>query len=142
ASLVLVPAFGVATLSELALGSRTAALIVPLIPMPSHVIWQELARMVERDEARVDAPDAKEAVDRLLGGRRDYNVLLVIVDTLRADALLPARGEGQPFAQDGDTPFLDAWLSKSFRFRRAYSQASRTRRSLPPTFRSLEASED
>src|SRR5262249_30481123 len=86
--------------------------------------------------------DTRAAVDQLLGGRRDYNVLLVIVDTLRADTLPPARGDGQPFATAADTPFLNDWLAQSFRFKVAYSQASRTRRSLPPTFRSTEANED
>lgn len=123
-------------------GSRSAALVLPYLAGPTRVIAEELVSVDGRAEAEPEPLDARAAVDRLLGGRRDLNVLLIVVDTLRADTLPPWRGAGRRFATEGDTPFLDAWLGQAFRFRRAYTQASRTRRSLPPTFRSLEANED
>ena len=128
--------------SALSVGSRTAGLVFPSFSAPSRVVAEELAAMDLRADAARKKRDTTAAVDKLLGGRRDYNVLLVIVDTLRADTLPPHRGAGQPFATDADTPFLNEWLAGSFRFEHAYSQASRTRRSLPPTFRGLEANED
>ncbi len=76
-------------------------------------------------------------------GKKPKNVVLIVVDTLRGDALYP--GDGQETAyymQPGDTPFLDEWLSSAYRFTNAYSQASRTNRSMPPTFYSREAFED
>ncbi len=128
--------------SALSVGSRTAGLIVPSFSAPSRVVAEELDAMDLRADTARKRRDTSAAVDKLLGGRRDYNVLLVIVDTLRADTLPPRRGAGQPFATDADTPFMNEWLAKSYRFEHAYSQASRTRRSLPPTFRGLEANED
>lgn len=71
------------------------------------------------------------------------NVVFVVADTLRADALPPARpAEGTPFAEPGDTPRLDAWLEGAYRFRYAYSAATETKRAMPAMFRSIEASDD
>lgn len=128
--------------SPLVLASRTAALVLPFVPDRDDLLATELDRLT-LDSPRPAALAAdRAAVDRLLGGRRDYNVVLVVVDTLRADALPPARGRGNFYAHPGDTPFLDRWLDGAFVFRRSYAQASRTRRSMPPTFRSLEACDD
>jgi arylsulfatase A-like enzyme len=74
--------------------------------------------------------------------RPDWNLMLVMVDTLRADALPPSRGDGKPFAQPEDTPNLNAWMQTAFVFERAYSQASRTRYSMPALLRSLHPLED
>lgn len=70
------------------------------------------------------------------------NVLFILVDTIRADALPPMRGPDLVHAQAGDTPFLDQWIASSFRFRRSYAQSSMTRRSVPAMFRSIESHED
>lgn len=75
-------------------------------------------------------------------GREDFNLVFILVDTLRADALLPNRGDGRPFAQPGDTPNIDAWMRSAVVFERAYSQASRTRYSMPALLRSLRPMDD
>jgi hypothetical protein len=72
----------------------------------------------------------------------DWNVVLIVSDAMRADALPPVRRGGQTHARKGDTPFLDRWLDGSYRFRFAYAQGPRTERSMPPFFRSLEANEN
>lgn len=72
-----------------------------------------------------------------------WNVIFVVADTLRADALPPARpAEGTEFAHSDDTPRLDAWLEGAFRFEYAYTAATETKRAMPPMFRSIEASDD
>lgn len=76
-------------------------------------------------------------------GRGPRNVVLVVVDTLRADALPPARPDGgMPFAQPGDTPRIDAWLEGTFRFRHAYSTSTKTHKAMPTMFRSIRAGDD
>lgn len=76
-------------------------------------------------------------------GRGDHNVVLVVVDTLRADALPPARPEsGTRFAEPDDTPQIDAWLAGALRFRRAYSTSTKTHRAMPTMFRSIHAGDD
>lgn len=127
----------------LVLASQQAAQVLPAIPAPSARSFGEMlgpdlpGELVVRRQ-HVDPV----ATGRLLGGRRDLSVLLVLVDTLRADAVIPGRGEGKPFSRTGDTPFLDDWLARSYRFRHVVSQASCTRPSLRPTFRSLDVPDD
>ncbi|MBX7084383.1 MAG: sulfatase-like hydrolase/transferase, partial [Nannocystaceae bacterium] len=71
------------------------------------------------------------------------NVVLVVVDTLRADALPPVRPpEGTRFAPPRHTPRLDAWIGESVCFARAYTPATETRRAMPAMMRSLDASDD
>jgi hypothetical protein len=72
-----------------------------------------------------------------------WNVIFIVADTLRADALPPSRpAEGTAFAHPDDTPRLDAWLDGAFRFEYAYTAATETKRAMPPMFRSIEASDD
>lgn len=78
------------------------------------------------------------APPRITLGKRPRNAVLIVVDTLRADALLPVDGPRGFYRQPEDTPFLDQWLRSGFTFTNAYSPASRTNKSLPPTFYSLE----
>ena len=74
---------------------------------------------------------------------QQWNVVLVMVDTLRGDALPPMRPpEGTRFAKPGDTPFLDEWLEGSYRFSRAYAPATMTYKSVPATFHSAQWFED
>jgi hypothetical protein len=76
-------------------------------------------------------------------GRGRRSIVLVVVDTLRADALPPARPDGgMPFAQPGDTPRLDAWMGEAWRFRYAYSTSTKTHRAMPTMFRSIRAGDD
>ncbi|MGB1699921.1 MAG: sulfatase-like hydrolase/transferase, partial [Nannocystaceae bacterium] len=72
----------------------------------------------------------------------DWNVLLVIVDTLRADALPPVRTRDTEYVEAADTPFLNDFIAGSFQFSRAYAQAAATHYSVPTLFRSIEAFED
>ncbi len=101
-------------------------------------------QFAEREFAQVD-PDAGRYLPAESGthlDRKDWNVLWITVDTLRWDALWPARPEGgRAFARATDTPFLNDWLAKSVVFERAYAQSSATHRSMPPMFKSLEAYE-
>lgn len=74
---------------------------------------------------------------------RDMNVVLIVVDTMRADTLPPNRGdEGVPWAQPGDTPFIEDWLSHSYHFTRAYAAATNTGRSTPTLMRSIQSFDD
>lgn len=71
------------------------------------------------------------------------NVVFVVADALRADALPPSRPPGgTEFAKPGDTPRLDAWIAGAYRFRHAYTAATVTRRAMPTIFRSIEAADD
>lgn len=72
-----------------------------------------------------------------------WNVIFIVADTLRADALPPVRpAEGTAFAEPGDTPRIDAWLEGTYRFKYAYTAATETKRAMPPMFRSIEANDD
>mgnify|MGYP000987320661 CR=1 FL=1 len=130
--------------SQVALASPVAALTMPYVSTGrrTSAVTEELDRM--GIGAAPATPDRHQAeVGKLLGERRKWNVILLLVDTLRADTLPPARkAKPAAFVKKGDTPFLDEWLSTSYRFKVAYSQASRTKRSIPPTFRSIDAHED
>lgn len=70
---------------------------------------------------------APEIVFREQSGPEDWNVLLVVLDTLRADRL-GAAGYRRP-----TSPYLDALAGRSIRFTTAVSQSSWTR----PSIRSL-----
>lgn len=89
------------------------------------------------------APSEQTPTAVEFAGRGRRNIVLVVVDTLRADALPPARPEsGMPFAQPGDTPRIDAWMEGSYRFRHAYSTSTKTHRAMPTMFRSIRAGDD
>nr|ABB84819.1 conserved protein of unknown function DUF229 [uncultured delta proteobacterium DeepAnt-1F12] len=81
--------------------------------------------------------DPKQPVEQLSVKPID-NVVLIVIDALRTDALPPNRIRSRSFAKKGDTPFLDGLIARSYQFRRAYSQSSQTRISVPAMFRSLE----
>lgn len=71
---------------------------------------------------------AEAAVARPLGSGGDAgrpNVILIVVDTLRADAVEPYSG-----AAEGSTPAFAALASDGVTFERAYAQASWTRPSI------------
>ena len=69
-----------------------------------------------------------------------YNVMMIVIDTLRHDALPPGFRPGG-VGRESDTPFLSRWLSSAYRFTNAYAQATRTKVSMPSTFHSLEVYE-
>ncbi len=72
----------------------------------------------------------------------DWNIVWIISDATRADALPPNRTGKKRLAHSDDTPFIDGWLEGAVRFRHAYAQAACTSRSMPPLFRSLEPHQD
>ncbi|MCB9525477.1 MAG: sulfatase [Myxococcales bacterium] len=126
--------------AALLLASPLGQSAVPLVSRPDRAALLRLV-LAHLDPATADAqPAAVEAA----GERpvQDWNVLVVVVDTLRADALPPNRGAGQPFAKPGDTPRLDAWLKTAHVFPRAYAPASRTQFSMPAFARSTHPFED
>ncbi len=79
----------------------------------------------------------------LVPGARDMNVLFVVVDAMRSDAIPPARpAAGTAFSEPGDTPFLDGWVEGAFRFSRCYAGATVTHLSMPSMMRSIQPFED
>ena len=112
---------------------------VALPPLGSNHLERELLR-TPAHESRAAAPRGRAAPRPL--GKPVRSVLFVVVDTLRADTLPPVRNGDEPFSKAYETPVLNRWFKKSYRFSNAYSQASQTKRSLPPTFRSLEPFEN
>lgn len=84
----------------------------------------------------------RERPARVKLGRKPKNVILIVIDAFRADALPPVRSEKTFYQRPGDTPFFDEWLTSAYRFSNAYSQASRTNRSVPATLYSRETYED
>lgn len=137
--------FGMAasTRSALVLRSPVARdwIRIAMPERPSTLLRDVLAEL-DATEGRYSVE--REAVDTSSFKRsRDWNVVLVVADTLRADALPPARpSEGTEFAQPGDTPRLDAWIDGTYRFSYVYSAATETKRAMPAMFRSIEASDD
>jgi hypothetical protein len=106
------------------------------------------ARMLRNTLAALDvtagryAPSGAELPRGLIDGR-EYNVLLIVVDALRADALPPARPEdGLPFSGAEDTPNIDAWLEGTYRFKHTYTVATKTYLAMPGLFRSVEVSDN
>lgn len=74
---------------------------------------------------------------------REMNVVFVVVDALRADAVPPNRSEeDSDFASAEDTPVINAFLDSTFRFTHCYSAATATRMAMPVLFRSIEVFED
>ncbi|MEZ4384924.1 MAG: sulfatase [Nannocystaceae bacterium] len=127
--------------AQLLLRSSTAA---NLVRSASPGLPKTYLRDALRD-LDVDADPLLDAVDLprgLLTIGDDWNVILITVDTLRADVLPPARLRDRAFVEAGDTPFLDRWIASNYRFTAAYAQAPVTRRSMPAMFRSLEVFED
>jgi hypothetical protein len=101
-----------------------------------------LETLKQLDMSQGMAGPAEDLPRGLIQGKQDWNVMLLVVDGLRADTLWPNRKKGQVHAKNGDTPFLDKWMKGAYVFRRAYAQGSRTHRSMPALFRSLEPFED
>ncbi|GEM_PF-5817680 len=127
---------------ELLLRSPSAANFIRslLPPPPKSLLHDELGR-IEHEGPPAQALGAQKRGLMLAPHDAPWNVLLIVVDTLRADTLPPVREPGQGPAEAGDTPFLDNWISNAHRFRYNYSQASRTNRSMPAMFRSIHANE-
>lgn len=112
------------------------------MPQRAKTLLRDMLASVDVHEGHY-APSERVEPRIEFAGRGPHNVVLVVVDTLRADALPPARPEeGMPFVQPGDTPRIDAWLEGSFRFRHAYSTSTKTHRAMPTMFRSIRAGED
>ncbi|GEM_PF-5732073 len=103
------------------------------ILLPSHKLtFIEKVLIVEEKK--------RPAAEPQLGpppGDADWNVLFIVVDTLRADVFSPWRSQEKDALKV--TPFLDTFLSDAITFERSYAQASGTLLSMPSMFRSLEA---
>ncbi len=84
------------------------------------------------------APHARTSTEPIQLGRKPKNVVVILVDALRADALSHGRRGSTLASRAGDTPFLDRWLASAYRFTSAYAQASRTNRSVPSALHSSE----
>ncbi len=126
--------------ANLMLHSPSAAtLIRSTAPSPPKSYLHEALLGYYESESEGDETPQKRG---LLTIGDDWNIILITVDTLRSDTLPPVRTGKRKFARNGDTPFLDSWIDRSFRFTRSYSHATMTHRSMPATFRSLEAYED
>jgi hypothetical protein len=145
--LLLAPA-GAAATAWLAAGDASRAAIALASPNVSETMRWTGGRGPSPSSlgalARLGGDDAAAAADdphplaALVAGRADWNVLVVVVDAMRADALAPGRRAGAITA-DGDTPFLDGWLEGTYRFRRAYSPASATHLAMPAIFEARDA---
>ena len=99
-----------------------------MLPKPR---LDRLTRELTRADAEEPRPSTGAAPPEWVA---DYHVVLIVADALRADALPPNRTGNEAFAKEGDTPFLDHWLAGGYQFRRAYTQSTNTRRSVPPLF--------
>jgi hypothetical protein len=134
---------GMRTRAEVAFYSPTAKHWLPIVfPRPrSEHLRHELAAIDPAAPPLEFEPDNGER--GLLTSEQEMNVLFVVVDALRSDAVLPNRPEeGTPFVEPGDTPFLDEWLSHTYRFSRCYTAAPATRMAMPVLFRSIHVFED
>ena len=113
-----------------------------------HATPHRQQRVLKSQLAELDAKEGRyRPADEQGGARglidaRDMNVVLVVVDTMRADTLAPMRKRGQAWAKSGDTPFLDEWLAHSYLFTRAYAAATNTGRSTPTLMRSIQSFDD
>lgn len=113
-----------------------------VLPTPPSTLLSDVLAELDVSAGSMDAGGAERERGLIAGGER-WNVMVVVVDTLRADALPPWRpAEGTPFAQPGDTPALDAWLEGTQRFTRAHASATMTHKSMPSMLRSIEVGED
>lgn len=125
--------------SNLLVASPHIEAVLPAIARPPRGRWLE-RELIALGRERRHRRDVLEPAGPRLPGHPDWNLILVTVDALRADAL-PSIGGGT-LARPRDVPFFTRWLAGTTRFRRAYAQASQTKRSLGPMFRSAESFED
>lgn len=130
-----------ATRRQLVLHAPLARLwIRHAMPSPRSTLLGDVLARADAG-ARFD-PEVADAPRGLVDGR-DYNVVLVVVDTMRADSVPPARPEGGlPFVQAGDTPNLDRWIAGAYRFSHAYTVSTKTHRTMPSIFRSTQITDD
>ncbi|MCP4600082.1 MAG: sulfatase-like hydrolase/transferase [Proteobacteria bacterium] len=124
-----------ATRSELVMRSPISAYIMSEIGTDDEYTYL-FDTLKQIEQTGLDETEQIEPRRGLIDSGDDWNVILMVIDALRADALPPARGRGQEHATEADTPFLNQWIAKSFRFQYAYSHSSTTQKSMPPMFRS------
>ncbi|MBK8720700.1 MAG: sulfatase-like hydrolase/transferase [Deltaproteobacteria bacterium] len=111
------------------------------MPAPPPTLLHDTLAQLDVGAGELPRPDDTSGLEA--PRRPQANVVLVVIDTLRADALPPLRPpEGTRFAAPRSTPRLDAWLAGAVRFARTYTTATETRRAMPSMFRSLWASDD
>lgn len=92
-------------------------------------------------EDAVETAEGEDSPRRLLYGKlpseqvRRYNIVWIVVDALRADAVGFTRFEGKkPQKGRSATPYLDELAKESWVFHNAYSQSSMTMLSMPSMF--------
>ena len=104
--------------------------------------------LLNREALAVERAARARAEELRAQSAAPMNLLLIIVDTLRYDALYQSELEGPssqleaPLATPEDLPFISAWRGKGgvHSFLNAYTQAGRTKLSTPALFRSSEVS--
>ncbi|HSC87013.1 MAG TPA: sulfatase-like hydrolase/transferase, partial [Polyangiaceae bacterium] len=101
----------------------------PFVPRADHGLALRLIR------AQREVPLVPPNRGKRLSAEPPRNVLFLVVDTLRADAVPPLRQAGGHWSKE-DTPFLDRWLESAYRFDTVYAEANATRVSIPATFES------
>jgi glucan phosphoethanolaminetransferase (alkaline phosphatase superfamily) len=129
-----------AVTSALLLGSERAAYMLPLVAksQPGTEIYAQLANL---DMTRSTSLAPTRSAEWTLP--ENTNVVLIVVDTLRADTLPPTRDERKkPRFSKADAPFLASLVEQSYRFQRAYAAGTMTRISMPSLFRSRHSFEE
>ncbi|MBC8067198.1 MAG: sulfatase-like hydrolase/transferase, partial [Deltaproteobacteria bacterium] len=128
------------TRGALSLRSSFARLwMASTLPSARTTVLRDL--LAELDVRSYGQPTVSPPAD--FAGRGEWNIVVVVVDTMRADTVPPVRPrDGLSFARPGDTPRIDAWLQGTYRFTHAYTPATATKRAMPAMLRSIEASED
>ncbi len=111
--------------------------IAAVVLRPSHTDLLVQVASQQKEEPVRPKPAAHQPF-----GKPIKNVILLVVDTMRGDVLPPVRTKESRFFKSSDTPFLNQRLKSAQRFTNAYSQASRTNRSMPATLHSIESFEE
>ncbi|HMI91426.1 MAG TPA: sulfatase-like hydrolase/transferase, partial [Polyangiales bacterium] len=117
--------------SSILLTSHRLTLLLRFMPR-SRVpqLADELAVIDVREPYRAPAPEKPAWTIPA-----DWNVVLVVIDALRADAVPPTLDDRpKPRFTRSDAPFLAALSERSFRFRRTYTPATYTYMAMPAMF--------
>lgn len=120
--------FGLAFVALRAVARRQPGVASPLVVMGALVVVMLLARV---GMALGTAPAPAPRTATLGQPHQGPNVILILVDTLRADHL------SSYGAKNNTTPAIDGLAADGTRFAKAYSQASWTRPSVATIFSSL-----
>jgi arylsulfatase A-like enzyme len=119
--------------AQLLLVSPRSGPLLALLPVERSTEVQDALRALDLHAPYVP----RAAAAPVLSLPADWNVVLVVVDSLRADAVPPTLDERpeKRFARS-DAPFLSELAQRSFRFHRVYAGATYTYLAMPAMFRS------